>query len=303
MRAIKSMDPSRRDVLQGGLTATAAAAGMAAAGETVFAKAAEAAAPAPQYDIFACQYGGPVTRKQAIALWNSGWDADGQISYFVWAVRAKDGGTVVVDTGANPVDAANRRVPAYTDPVEVLSRTGVGADNVRTVVISHMHWDHVGNIEAYLKAFPKAKVYVQKRELAFCSGPLAARKPIGVLFDPKASKVVAGLQGTGRLAVVDGDHRLAPGLDLFLAPGHTLGLQVLRVNTAKGPAIVGSDLAHLFQGLKDDTGSAFVMDMPAWLRSFDRIKPMVAADMIFPGHDVRMHDGYPEVAKGVTKLV
>jgi glyoxylase-like metal-dependent hydrolase (beta-lactamase superfamily II) len=297
------MDLSRRDILKGSLTAGAATVGMAAAGETMFAKAAEAAGPAPQYEIFACQYGGPITRKQAIVLWNNGWDVDGQLSYFVWAVRDKAGNTVVIDTGCNPVEGANRKVAGYTDPVDVLSRIGAGADTVRKVVISHMHWDHSGNIESYLKAFPKAKFYVQKRELEFCSGPLAARKPIGVLFDHKANKVVAGLQGTGRMAVVDGDHRLAPGLDLFLAPGHTLGLQVLRVNTAKGPAIVGSDLAHVFQGYKDDTGSVFIMDMPGWLKSFDKIKPMVAPDMIFPGHDIQMHDGFPEVAKWVTKLV
>ena len=81
------------------------------------------------------------------------------------------------------------------DPVEVF-RLDVTAANVSKVVITHMHWDHVGNIEGYLQAFPKAKFYVQKREVDFCvKNPLSQRKPIATLFDPLASKVVGGMAG------------------------------------------------------------------------------------------------------------
>jgi hypothetical protein len=45
------------------------------------------------------------------------------------------------------------------------------------------------------------------------------------------------------------------------------------------------------------------MDMPAWIDSFDKVKAKAPLDLIFPGHDVLMHDGYPKVAEGVTRLV
>jgi glyoxylase-like metal-dependent hydrolase (beta-lactamase superfamily II) len=181
---------------------------------------------------------------------------------------------------------------------------GVTADTVSKVVITHMHWDHVGNIEAYLKAFPKARFYVQQREFDFCvNNPVVKRKPIAILFDPLASKVVGDLKGSERLVLVQGDYHLAPGVDLSLAPGHTLGLQVVRVNTAKGPAVVGSDCAHVFRGYREDNPSCFIMDMPAWIDSFDKVKAKAPLDLIFPGHDVLMHDGYPKVAEGVTRLV
>jgi glyoxylase-like metal-dependent hydrolase (beta-lactamase superfamily II) len=92
-------------------------------------------------------------------------------------------------------------------------------------------------------------------------------------------------------------------VDLILTPGHTLGLQVVRVNTAKGPTIVGSDLAHVFRGYREDNPSVFIMDMPAWIQSFDKVKSKAAIDLIFPGHDVLMHQGYPKVAEDVTRLV
>jgi glyoxylase-like metal-dependent hydrolase (beta-lactamase superfamily II) len=265
---------------------------------------AEAAGPEPEYEIYAAKYGGPVVRKVAIVLWNVGWDEDGPINYYVWAIKAKGGEITLVDTGPSPAQGAARKVPGFVDPIDVVARIGATADSVSKVVITHMHWDHVGNIAGYLRAFPKAKFYVQKREFDFCvKNPVCQRKPLVVVFDPTANKIVGDLERSDRLVIVDGDVNLAPGIDLLLAPGHTLGLQVVRVNTAKGPAVVGSDCAHVFRGYREDNPSVFIMDMPAWIQSFDKVKSKAAIDLIFPGHDVLMHQGYPKVAEDVTRLV
>ncbi len=303
------MDYGRRVFLKTGMLvvgATAIGGGLSQAGgaDKKTKKKGDAKAPEPEYEIYALKYGGPLYRKVAVVMWNSGWDQDGPVNYYVWAIKAKNGETIVVDTGSSPAQGAARQIPGFVDPVEVLSRLDVTAANVSKVVITHMHWDHVGNIEGYLQAFPKAKFYVQKREVDFCvKNPLSQRKPIAILFDPLASKVVGGMAGSDRLVIVDGDYNLAPGVDLFLAPGHTLGLQVVRVTTAKGPAIVGSDCAHVFRGYREDTGSVFIMDMPAWLLSFDKVKSKAAIDLIFPGHDILMSENYPKVAQDVTRLV
>ena len=265
---------------------------------------AEAAGPKPEYEIYAAKYGGPLIRKVAIVLWNVGWDEDGPINYYVWAIKAKNGETIVVDTGASPAQAAARKVPGYVSPVEVLARIGISGNNVTKVIITHMHWDHVGGMDGFLRAYPRATFYVQRREFNFCvKNPVSQRKPIAILFDPLANKIVGDMERSERLVIVDGDHNLAPGVDLFLAPGHTLGLQVVRVNTAKGPIVVGSDCAHVFRGYREDNPSVFIMDMPAWIQSFDKVKAKAAIDLIFPGHDVLMHQGYPKVAEDVTRLV
>lgn len=297
---------NRRNFLKAGTAALGTAIMTQVASKTLTrgATVAEAASAEPEYEIYALKYGGPLIRKVAIVLWNAGWDEDGPINYYVWVIKAKDGETVVVDTGASPAQGAARKVPGYVNPLEVLARLGVTADSVSKVVITHMHWDHAGGMETWPQAFPKAKFYVQKREFDFCvKNPISARKPIAVLFDPLASKAVGALEGSDRLAIVDGDSNLAPGLDLFLAPGHTLGLQVIRVNTAKGPAVVGSDCAHVFRGYREDNPSVFIMDMPAWIQSFDKVKSKAPIDLIFPGHDVLMHQNFPKVAEDVTRLV
>ncbi len=295
---------NRRDFLKVSSTALGVAA-LAEAGARALGAGAAAAqtSSGPQYEIYAAKYGGAVVRRLAVSMWNTGWDEEGPINYSVWAIKSPSE-LILVDTGPSPADAAARKVPSFTNPVDVLARMGANADTVTKVVISHMHWDHVGNIDAYLKAYPRAKFYVQKRELEFAArSPVAQRKPVSVLFDAAASRRVAELAGTDRLVLVDGDANLAPGVDLLLAPGHTLGLQVTRVaNTAKGPAIVASDLAHVFRGMREDTGSCFVMDMPAGIQSFDKVKARAPVDRIFPGHDVQMAQNYPKAFEDVTRL-
>jgi glyoxylase-like metal-dependent hydrolase (beta-lactamase superfamily II) len=293
---------NRREFLKAGTTVLGAAALAETAGQLSRRPAAEAAGE-EEYEIYAAKYGGPLVRSLAIVLWNAGWDQTGPLSYFVWALKGKTGEAIVIDTGASPAQGAARKVPEYVNPIEVLARVGITGENVTKVIVTHMHWDHVGGIETFLQAYPKAKFYVQKREFEFCvNNPVARRKPVAVLFDPDASKIVAGLEKSERLVIVDGDSPVAPGVDVLLAPGHTLGLQVVRVKTAKGPAIVGSDCAHVFRGYQEDNPSVFIMDLPAWMQSFDKVKAQAPIDLLFPGHDVLMAQGYPKLAEDVTRL-
>jgi len=48
---------------------------------------AEAAGPAPQYEIYALKYAGPFPRKLAMVLWNAGWDENIEVNYYVWAIK------------------------------------------------------------------------------------------------------------------------------------------------------------------------------------------------------------------------
>ncbi|HEX3088803.1 MAG TPA: hypothetical protein VHQ23_09105 [Ilumatobacteraceae bacterium] len=46
------------------------------------------------------------------------------------------------------------------------------------------------------------------------------------------------------------------------------------------------------------------MDLAGCLHTFDKLRGIASAsELIFPGHDILMHDNYPLVAEGVTQLV
>ena len=83
-----------------------------------------------------------------------------------------------------------------------------------------------------------------------------------------------------------------------------MALQAVAVNTAKGKAILGSDCAHTFRNYQEDWPSTFIADLPAWMRSYDKLREEVSSpDLLFPGHDPAMTSQYEQVAEGVTLLV
>lgn len=291
----------RRDFLKTG----AAVLGAMAVGQDILtgkAKA-QAAGPAPQYEIYALKYAGPFTSSVAMVFWNQEWDKTIDRNYYLWAIKGKDG-VIVVDTGTGLTDNAKRKLKGYVNPVDALARIGVNGSNVKHVVITHIHFDHVGGMEMFPRAFPQAKYYVQKKEFDFwIKNPTAKRFPFRGITDGLANGIVADMEGTDRLQMICGDQFILPGIELLLTPGHTPGLQSVAVNTAKGKAIVASDCAHIARSFREDNPSCLIMDMPAWLASYDKLRAKAAnIDLIFPGHDVKMLNDYPKVAEDVTRL-
>jgi glyoxylase-like metal-dependent hydrolase (beta-lactamase superfamily II) len=257
----------------------------------------------PQYSIYAARYAGPFDVYSGYLVWQ--WDmATAEFereNWYLWCIRGDDH-TVVVDTGADPVMTLERkRSPRFEDPSVVIGRLGVDAATVEHVVLSHLHWDHAGGV----RLFPRARFYLQRAEYEFwTTDPIASRPPFANLADPASLDHLASLEGTDRLVLLDGDATILPGIECVLASGHTPGLQGVAVETARGTAILGSDCAHVFRNVQHDWPSAFSMDLAGCLRSFDKLRARVAApELIFPGHDVLMHDNYPSVAEGITRLV
>ncbi|MGA3175111.1 MAG: N-acyl homoserine lactonase family protein [Syntrophorhabdales bacterium] len=259
--------------------------------------------PAPNYEIYALKYAGPFKSRLAMLLWNEGWDEEIERNYYIWAIKAKDE-IVVVDSGTGVTLAEKKKLKNYVNPVEMLKRVGANESNVKKVIITHIHFDHVGGVEMFPKAFPDAKFYVQKKEFDFwIKNPIGKRPPFAGITDPYGNKTLADLVKAGRGVLVDGDTNIMPGIDVILAPGHTVGLQAVVVNTEKGKAIVASDCAHIARSFKEDIPSCLITDMVGWMKTYDKLRGITSLDLIFPGHDTLMLTNYPKVAEDVTRLV
>jgi glyoxylase-like metal-dependent hydrolase (beta-lactamase superfamily II) len=111
------------------------------------------------------------------------------------------------------------------------------------------------------------------------------------------------LKGSDRLTLVEQDREVLPGIRGLFAPGHTPGLMAVGVTTARGQAVLGSDCGHLFANYADEWPSSLITDLPAWLRSFEKLKAFAAPKLLFPGHDPIMARQYETVAEHITKLV
>lgn len=266
---------------------------------------AEASGPTPECEIYALKYAGPFPRKLAMVLWNEGWDQDIEVNYYIWAIRGKDGETIVVDAGCGTTLAAKRKLKNYVNPVDVLARIGADGSNVSKIIITHMHFDHMGGMEMFPQAFPQATFYVQKKEYDFwVKHPFVKRPPFNRLVDDLAIQATAELEGTDRLVLICGDQKIMPGIELLFCPGHSIGLQTVAVNTAKGTAIVASDCVHYHRAFRENNTSILITDLIAWIESYDKLRAKAASvDLVFPGHDMGMTADYPKVAEDVTRLV
>jgi glyoxylase-like metal-dependent hydrolase (beta-lactamase superfamily II) len=254
----------------------------------------------PTYEIYALKYAGPLLRPASIVTWFQDMDKMTEINYYIFVIRG-GGETVIVDCGIAPKLGQERNLNGYVSPAEVLKRIDIDARQAKHVVATHIHFDHISGVEL----FPRATIYIQEKEFLFwMKNPIAQRTPFKNLTDPVGNRYLAKLEGTKRLKLIRGDKKILPGIELLLAPGHTIGLQVVAVNTAKGTAIVGSDLAHLFGSYRTDIPSAIITDMIAWMKSYDKIRAKASSiDLMFPGHDPALLTNYPKVAEGVAQLV
>ncbi len=300
------MEINRREFLIGGAAAIGAVAAADVLSSTVgqSGSIAQAAEAAPAYEIYALKYAGPMPNKLALLLWMEGWDKDAERNYYIWAIKGKDE-TIVVDTGVSPTLASERKLANFVNPVDLLARIGADKTNVKKVFITHLHWDHLGGIGVFLQAFPEAVFYVQEKEFDFwIKNPIGKRAPFEKVSDAPTKRALAQLEGTPRLQRLSGDTKIMPGIDILLAPGHTIGLQCVAANTSKGTAIVASDCAHVHESFVTDIPSCLITDMIGWMESFDKLRAKASSiDLIFPGHDVMMYNKFPKVADNVTRLV
>ncbi|MFX4593121.1 MBL fold metallo-hydrolase, partial [Acinetobacter baumannii] len=78
------------------------------------------------------------------------------LDYFIWLIRGK-GGDILVDTGFNDVAARERSRNLTINTSDALVRFGVAPGSIRDVVITHLHYDHAGNLDR----FPSARFHLK----------------------------------------------------------------------------------------------------------------------------------------------
>jgi glyoxylase-like metal-dependent hydrolase (beta-lactamase superfamily II) len=212
-------------------------------------------------------------------------------AYFIWlAVSAEH--TVVVDTGIGPDRAT--RIPGLrylASPPDILEALGVPAASVGHVVLTHLHYDHTGTA----RAFATARYVLQRAEVGYWTGPWARRiareRP---LVDTGDLAHLMTAREEGRMLVLDGDATVVPGLSVHLVGGHTAGMQVVRVRTARGHVVLASDACHFYENIEDDRPFAILHHLPAMYGAFDRINELAdGPGLVVAGHDPEVLDRYP----------
>jgi glyoxylase-like metal-dependent hydrolase (beta-lactamase superfamily II) len=161
----------------------------------------------------------------------------------------------------------------------VLGRLGVAPESIKYVVMSHLHFDHAGNLKMF--ADTGAKLICNRKEKDFALGF------DGLFTGAHLKSDYDGLD----FETVSGDTEFMPGITLIEAPGHTPGTMAMKVDLPDtGTMIFTSDAVYMGDSYGPPAvPAAIVNDLNDFYSSVEKIRGIAEesdATVIF-GHDAK----------------
>jgi N-acyl homoserine lactone hydrolase len=202
-------------------------------------------APIEAHRLYVFSGGGEDTLAALFDPWDPACGSTVRIPYFFYLVLHPRG-PVLVDCGAHPdlvASPANRLgdqaamsavVMDASDTVSArLASVGLGPGDVEHVVLTHLHFDHCGGLEA----LGSATAYVQSAERRFAADPPVYQRPAYISQD---------WSGHSRWDPVDGERDLFGdgSIRLIPTPGHTPGHQSVVVRLPGRTVLLVGDAAY-----------------------------------------------------------
>jgi glyoxylase-like metal-dependent hydrolase (beta-lactamase superfamily II) len=218
-------------------------------------------------------------------------DAPMPIDYFIWLLRG-DGREILVDTGFSPEVCTQRGRRMVRSVPDLLADMGSSPPTVRDLIITHLHYDHAGNLDL----FPNARFHLQEREMAFATGRSMGHACLNFAFNAADTVRMVRAVYSGRVVFHDGIGEVAPGVTVHRVGGHTAGLQVVRVETSRGPLVLASDAAHFYANLTLENPFPILADLGEMAEGWRTVRSLAGGDLslVVPGHDPEVLRHYPK---------
>ena len=213
--------------------------------------------------------------------------------YLFWVVEG-DGRRVLIDTCVSraAVERRNRRLHRSVEAW--LAYLEIAPDEITDVVMTHLHWDHAGN----MGLFPNARFFVQASEVAFCTGRAMLHEGVSKIYDREDVQSFVVPLFEGRVVFLDGDSTLFPGISVNKVGGHTPGSMTVNVNTRRGQIVLASDAAHFYANFRTRSPFPILESFPQALEAFEIINRQADGSLahIIPGHDPLIAAIFPQLA-------
>ena len=250
------------------------------------------------YELFALRYAGRPAMRSDHFIGGDPHDGPMPMDYFVWAAKNASR-AVVIDIGFTEESGGKRGRKLDRCPIDSLNLLGVDPAKVEDVVLTHMHYDHVGNFAK----FPRARFHLQEPEMHFAVGRYMKYKQLAKSFEPDDVCGVVRLNFDGRVAYHNEAAEIAPGISVVPTGGHSHGLQFVKVKTARGVVVLASDVSHYYENMETYRPFSTAFHIGEMLEAFDTLKAHAAhPDLIVPGHDPLVMRRYPAVSPALEGI-
>lgn len=140
---------------------------------------------------------------------------------------------------------------------KILKPLGILKEDITHIFVSHLHFDHIGGAvekiyDQTVPTFPKAKIYVQKEEYLHYISPNLREK------GSYKKEILTPLLENGKFEFLGENTEILPGIQAIKVGGHSMGMQILKIQS-------GGDVAY-FLGDLIPTESHLKLN---WIASYD----------------------------------
>ena len=233
------------------------------------------------------------TRSDVFLRYGQYGEPDGpqEMTYYLWVLRDGER-TIVVDTGFSAAGGGRRGREFLVEPLQALARVGVDPGAVDLLIVTHLHYDHTGHLDA----FAGVPAVVSASEVAFWTGPLAERAQFAAHVEPGEVGPLADRAARGEVTLIAGEHEVAPGVVSIEVGGHSPGQTILAIEGETGPILLTSDAVHFYEEVERDRACAVLHDLARVYGAYDAIRSHVdRGARLVAGHDPLVMDRFPRL--------
>ena len=241
------------------------------------------------YEVYAIKYARLSRRSPDNFIGGDEHNTEMPLNYYVWVIAGRSR-TIVVDTGFTEAMAKKRSRQIIRPVEEGLRALGVVPERVKDVIITHMHYDHAGN----LPLFPNARYHLQDKEMDFATGRCMCHSILRHGYEADDVVHMVRCVFEERVEFHDGPAEIAPGIEVHYIGGHTKGLQSVRVRTQRGWVVLASDASHFYAHMEQGRAFPIVYNVHDMLAGHETLRRLATSrNHIVPGHDPLVMERYP----------
>lgn len=221
-----------------------------------------------------------------------------EIAYYFWCLKYQDH-ALLVDAGFEPQEAMARGLRAVSDPRARLSQIGVSPEQVKTIVLTHLHWDHAGG----LALFPQADILAPRQDWELYSGPAVRHPMIRRYIRPEDLELLREAEAMGRVQWVHGEFEVDRNVGMHWVGGHTPGTHFVSIQTPQGRFILASDLGSLYLNVQEGLAPGIFQNLLESLEGLQRIVETAGdTGIVIPAHDQEVAHRFPMQDEGIIRL-